>query len=357
MTYSKWIKTLFVTLFIFSSFIVGVNYTIDPLQQYRISSFYPIYFEINKQRYLNAGLAKNYDYDSIVLGTSHTENFIISEIRNTLEFKKPIKLCISGGSAKEQSVTLQTAIVNNKNIKNIIWGLDIFSFKGKETRVNYGKKSFPMYLYDQNILNDYRYLLSFETVIKSFDALWYPHIKSQNNPKFDYNRMYEWQNQKLFTLNNVLKSWKKIMKYYDSCEKNEYTLEAFKSSFNFNFLNIIKDNPQINFKIFFPPYSILHFKVLEKEEMLKDIFEFKKYIFKSIGNLSNVKIYDFQIEKNITHNLHNYKDLTHYNQKINTLILEQIKENNYLLTKKNINESIENLKEQIENYDLNESYN
>lgn len=356
MAYITWIKTLFITLLISSAFIMSINYIIDPMQQYRISSFYPIDFTIKKQRYLNAGLAKNYDYDSIVLGTSHIANFSIPEIQNTLDFKKPIKLCIFGGSAREQSVTLQTAIKNNKNLKNIIWGLDISSFKGKTTRVNYGKRSFPMYLYDQNILNDYRYLFSFETLKKSSNALWYPYI-SQKKPKFNYNRMYEWKNEKKFTLNNVLKSWKKAKKNYHKRDKKKFTtIENFKSSFNFNFLNIIKNNPQINFKIFLPPYSILKFKVLDND-LFDDRIKFKKYIFNSIGYLPNVKIYDFQMERNITHNLYNYKDLSHYHQKINTWMIKQIKENNYLLTKENINESIENLREQIKNYDLNESYN
>ncbi len=353
MTYSKWIKTLFITLFIFFLFIVGVNYTIDPMQQYRISSFYPIHFKSSKQRYLNAGLAKNYDYDSIVLGTSHTKNFLISDIQNSLKFKKPIKLTISGGSAREQSITLQTAIENNKNIKNVLWGLDLFSFKGISTRERHGEGTFPMYLYDQNIFNDYKYLVSFNTIENSFKALSYPYRKSKRS-KFDYNRMYCSEHKKDFTFNNIIKGWKKSKEKYSKSDKKVYSFENFKNSFNFNFLNIIKDNPQINYKIYFPPYSILKFKVLG-DEVFKNTIKFKKYIFHSIGHLPNVKIYDFQIEKKITHDLYNYKDLSHYDQKINIFILEQIKENNYLLTKENINENIEKLKKQVENYKLNKS--
>ena len=74
---------------------------------------------------------------------------------------------------------------------------------------------------------------------------------------------------------------------------------------------------------------------------------------KRLSEFSNVAIYDFQSAIEITTNLNNYKDFTHYHQNINNWMIEQIKENNYLVTKDNIDEHLENLRKQIKEYDLN----
>ena len=163
---TKWIKIFFGLSLIGVLFVGGVNYIVDPFQQYRVKTFYPIAF--TNQRYQNAGLSKNFEYDSLILGTSMTENFILDEVEKKLNFNKLIKLSVSGGSAKEQSTTLKTAIENNDNLKNVLWGLDIFAFIGEPDMLRYGINSFPFYLYDDYITNDYKYLFSTDTLKESF---------------------------------------------------------------------------------------------------------------------------------------------------------------------------------------------
>ena len=351
MSSKKFLKVVFALLVFGILSIGGVNYIVDPFQQYRVKTFYPIAF--TNQRYQNAGLSKNFEYDSLILGTSMTENFILDEVEKKLNFNKLIKLSVSGGSAKEQSTTLKTAIENNDNLKNVLWGLDIFAFIGEPDRLRNGLDSFPFYLYDKNILNDNKYLLSTDTLKESFKAIIRPLVR-KDEFLYNYNIMYQWQHkyEKEFSLEYIIKAWKN-RETFINYEKEKQGIFYLKNSFEINFLNLIQDNPKINFKIFFPPYSILHFKIYEEINQVKDILEFKRYIYDNLLMFNNVEIYDFQSEKTITHNLGNYKDLSHYHQKINTWMIEEIKENNYLVTKDNIDEHLENLRKQIEEYDLN----
>lgn len=349
MTYQDWIKAVFISFFIASLSLIGVNYIVDPMQQYRISSFYPIYFEPTKARHLNAGLAKNYNYNSIVLGTSHTANFIISEVESNLDFNQTIKLCINGGSAKEQSITLQAVIDNNKKLESVLWGVDILSFSGSPTRGIGENGSFPMYLYDKEIFNDYKYLYSVDTFMHSLKALFYPIIKHKNDPWFKLNHMYQWQHKrkKQFTISRVLRVYKMRKNEYSNRDKKQYSFAYLKKSFDENFLNAIKNNPQIHFKIFFPPYSLLHFKLSEENKMLSDVTDFKRYFVKKLSALPNVTLYDFQIANHITSNLHNYKDPSHYHQKINSWMLEEMSKGRYVVSDENIDENIKILKEQV----------
>jgi len=326
----KFIGLMALFSFLITVFIGLINYIVDPFQQYRVNTFYPISYDGDKQRYKNGGFAKNFSYDSLILGTSMTENFILDEVEEKLNFKKVIKLSLSGGSAKEQSITLQTAINNNKNLKNILWGLDTFIFVGKPDNLSYGEDSFPFYLYDSNKLNDYKYLLSINTLKESWQAVLNPYLISKNRLIYEKNKMYQWQHnfQNSFTQENVQNAWENREEFLDF-ESDKQTFTYMKNSFDKNFLEIIKNNPQIHFKIFFPPYSFLTFKVFEERNQITDVINFKEYVSSSLLDCKNVDIYDFQTANEITTNLSNYKDLTHYHQKINSWILQQMKENKY----------------------------
>ena len=351
MTNKLWIKNIFVYI-IFIIFSIGLfNFIIDPFHQYRVKTFYPISYVSKLERYINPGFAKNYDYDSVILGSSTSENFIISNVTKFLGFKKPIKLCISGTSAYEESLILETAL-RHKAIKNVLYGLDTFLFWGNPKRVRHGKETFPFYLYDNNLINDYQYIFSIDTTIKSIQILTSMWLDDFNSVKYNYNKMYSWQDtvpKNHFSIKHITKEWENRDKSDLTYQPNN-TFSFYKKSFDFNFLKLIKKYPSTNFIIYFPPYSILEFKYEQESGLFLERLKFKKYIFEVTKKLPNVKIYDFQIAKEITHNLSNYHDLDHYHQKINKWILEQIKANHYLATPKNIDLYLKMLRQQVNSY-------
>lgn len=326
------------------------NYVVDPFQQYRVKTFYPIVFF--DERYQNGGFIKNFDYDSIILGTSMTENFLLKETEKELNFSKLIKLSLTGGSASEQKIILESAIKTGK-VKNILWGLDTFSFIDKYYNMN---KYMPLYLYDNNILNDCKYLFSLDTTRKSVEAIFRIFKEPKDSLSLNYNNMYQWQHkyEHKFTLAEIKKSWKNRNVNFIKKNIEDQSFKNLKINFDFTFLSIIKNNPQINFKIFFPPYSVLTFKVLEERSILEETLKFKEYLYNIFIKLDNVELYDFQIERNITHDLNNYKDLSHYHQKINTWIIKEISNNKYLIDKNNLNKNIDILRKQVKNYDMNQ---
>ena len=93
-------------------------------------------------------------------------------------------------------------------------------------------------------------------------------------------------------------------------------------------------------------------KKLKIENQLKNYLLLKKHIFESTKQLTNVEIYDFQIAKNVTHNLDNYMDNNHYSNLINTWIIKQIKNKNYLVDEGNISTYLNLMREQVDEYDL-----
>lgn len=347
----KWIKTYLlisvVIVLLFSIF----NFAIDPLQQYRKASFYSLTFE--NELYLNPGLAKTYDYDSVITGSSMVENFILSNTSKILKFNKPIKLCIHGATGYEIKMILERAF-KHKEIKNILFGLDLFSYSGEIKAFRNGEKYFPYYLYSNNILDKYKYLVNLDTTKKAIST----YIKSlkykENNPILSYDRMYEWQyrHKKEFGHFDWSKEWVSI---YKVSKSGKHKVSNFITSFDYNFLPFIKEQKDTSFTIFYPPYSILAYKRLKQQGKLNAYFKFKMYLASLVEIYPNLKLYDFQVAKEITHDLDNYKDMTHYHQKVNKWMLEQIRDDNYLVTTKNIDKYLQDFEEQIKNYDLNKT--
>jgi len=346
MKYRKNIRLLILITIIILLTISSINFIIDPFQQYRKATFYKTIFM--KPFYLNAGLIKNYNYDSIIIGSSMTENFIISEVNNILGYRSTIKLPISKGNIVELYTILNSAI-KSKKVNNVLYGLDIFSLKDASNRL-------PTYLYDYNILNDYLYLFSIDTLKRSFFYPFLQYTIPKTHPRLNYNLMFQWQHSVPKSDFNSTKVLSSFAKNNIDLDKNidEKQLEKERITNVVKYLiPLVKNNPNINYTFLYPPYSILLYKRMKNIKRLDGFISTKKEIFKLISKYKNVRIYDFQIAKDITYNLNNYKDITHYHQKINTWMLKQIHDNNYLVNSNNIDEYTKRLKVQVDEYIIN----
>ena len=341
-----WFTFIAVTLLFVSVF----NDVVDPFQQYRKATLYPMLFKKN-QRYINPGLAKTYDYESIIIGSSMTENFLIDKVEKILSFKKAIKFCISGGTAHEEYQTLSTAFRHRK-INKVLYGLDIYAFRGTPDRDRHGVH-LPIYLYDDNIFNDYHYLLNIDTFKNSLQALAEPYW-NKNNILYDYNHMWQWQHEftHAFGTEKVLKKWLASHGSSKKFQKDLWATDKLELSFNKNLLSLIQAHPETEFILFYPPYSVLTFHDWQKEGVLKSSIAFKRYIFDKIKRFDNVKLYDFQVAKEIITNLDNYRDYSHYHQKINTWMLEEMAQDHYRVREDNVDDYGKKLLEITEEYEI-----
>lgn len=344
MNVKKWSIYFMMNIIIFICAIICFNYIIDPYQHYRKATIYSFDYSIN-QRYLNPGLAKNYNFNSIIIGTSMTENFTLNKTRNLMN--NPIKLSIAGGKSYEFKQVLDIAFSKNKRIETILLGLDVYSFLNDKEYYNP-----PFYLYDNNLFNDYKYLFNLDTLKSSFKVLF--SIKNDKNKiEENYNHMFEWQinYQKKFNLNNLISNWNdRDIKF--NHKKSSWDLKQLENNFDNDLYQLIVKHKNTKFIIFFPPYSILTYKDWQEKESLDTILKFKESIYSKLVFLENVYLYDFQIAKDVTHNLNNYKDITHYSQNINYWIIDQIYNSKFLLNSHNINYVERNFREQINQYQI-----
>ncbi|PKM77576.1 MAG: hypothetical protein CVU90_06930 [Firmicutes bacterium HGW-Firmicutes-15] len=348
-------KSLAIT-FILLYLVAGLNFLVDPLQFYRQAALYRPAFSI-EQRYQNPGLVRNYSYDTIIIGSSMTENFVPAYVNKKLGVKS-LKLSMSGASTREENLIVQLAL-NTGKVKNVLWGLDYESLKGLNDRVTNEDVSFPYYLYDQNDYNDLPYLLSISTLKSSAMALRnnYQQLPIAN-PDLDY--LNNWNSSSKFGRDGLMKMWqdeqtkkKTGVKIYD---KMDGSFAAMQASFDQNILPLIKDNPEVNFVIYYPPYSILrHRSIFEEDpQLIYSELQMKRYIYTQLNNYTNIRIYDFQGDKSLNTRLDKYKDYSHHSQEFNEIIIDSIarKDKRYLVTPWNMETMLYDLKTQVETIDI-----
>lgn len=289
--------------------------------------------EITDERYQNPGILKNFDYNTIITGSSMTENFRVSWFND--EETKTVKVPYSGAYSKDINNVFKMAFATH-DIKTVYYGIDIFqifNISASKTR-----SALPEYLYDNNIFNDVEYVFNKDIFYK------YTLPNIIDNEKQDNDLAYNWNERFKFGKEYVLKDYEKISPSKQM--PSDYYLQNYSQNMA-NITEYIEKYPNTKFVIFFPPYSILYY-----EDKIDATIETTEKVVKDLLEYDNVELYYFPNEKSIITNLENYKDYTHYSEKINYYMYEcMCKTGKHKITKQNYEEEINKLYDIISQYD------
>lgn len=298
--------------------IIGIfNYVIDAQQQIR----YNENWVAGEQRVINNGIARNYNYDTVIIGSSTSEN-ILKEDVDKLFNSNSVNLSLSGSTALEHR-NLLNLVIKKKNVKRIIYGLDYFNYNREGVTIkiiDYGKNNIELLKYIFNITT---LKTNLKIIVKNFMKRnmknWiYNHSYWGKGFKFSEENLLTFDSNTQFGAQN-LGTMKEI--------KAGYKYEILKYNFD-EFLKIVEKNKNIKYIIYLPPYSSLYWYFLEKYDTLKEVLKFKKYIYEKVKEYDNVCIYDFQDRVDIVNNLNNYKDSVHFSDLISKKIIGEIKSSN-----------------------------
>ena len=335
---------------LFALAVILSAFVIDPLQFYHKPWFHkPVY--LTEQRYQNPGLARNYDYETIIIGTSMTENFFPSVVEEAIG-GKTVKLSLRGSLADEQHRIAKVALGTGKP-KTVLWGLDHFALRtdGLEDQEGASDYAFPHYLYDDDILNDYRYWFNYYPYLEMAKGLVRQIVTGRTE---DLEHLYNWNDRFVFGEDVTVRHFRTKMAEYAAFAgtKREGPIEAEQASFRKNVLSLIESHPDVKFLIYYPPYSILR-HVFWREtnpERYERQLAMKEWMFAEFSRYPNVEVYDFQTEAEWTFNLDYYKDMSHHHQDINTRIAQAIgrRDPKYLVTADNVRNFVQELRLQTD---------
>ena len=294
----KWSITFLSVVFFLIVGLGAVTVVIDPYFHYH-APLDSLEYLIDDERYQNDGIMKHFKYDAILTGTSMTENFKTSEF-DRLFHVNSIKVPFSGASYKEVNENLERAVEANPDIQLIIRGIDYNALEDSKDSIRYPTEFYPVYLYDNKLYNDVKYILNKSILFNStLYVLEYTNAGNKTT-NLDYQKLQEHLQQ--------------------------------------NIIQLVKQNPQIDFYLFFTPYSIYYWDSLNQSGMLKRQLKLEKEAIEALLPYDNLYLFSFFDEFNMICDLNNYRDIVHYGEHINSQILSWMRNKEHLLTEKNYQE-------------------
>ena len=331
-------------------FCVGfINYIIDPFYNYHgpMKGTKPV---IYGEMYQNKGMAKYFEYDSLVTGTSMTEGFLASWFSEKFDCNA-IKLPYAGGHMKDFDMLFETVFESKENVKNIFFGLDLYTLNSEPDTTRF---EYPKYQISSNIFDDVEYLLN-NDILANYSLKTYMVGKSPDY-NFDMDNIYVWEDISTYGKDVALSNYVRPDIKIDVVEK-EVTENIYLEKNLEVLCSYIENNPDTNFYVFYPPYSILYWDYMTRIKENNMQFYILEQASEKLLSYDNVQLYGFVTNKEIITNLDNYKDYTHYKQSINKYMVDCMGTDENRLTKENYKKVFEDFKNFVENYDYDSIFN
>jgi hypothetical protein len=339
----------------------ALNFAVDPLQLFRPARFYPAIYSADG-RMQNAGLIRSQDFDTVFMGTSLAVHFRQSDIDRYLGVRS-VKLATAGSTSVEQTFMLSAAL--HRRPKLIIWAMDEWIFRNAQDVDS--EAYMPADLYRMNAKGVLGYLFSLDTARES---LWIllrfikplatvahglaaaQYLKFFQNEANEINTLPVSADLSTFYNSSKIRAAYVYNLKHPSEISAQYNYEAMVRNFERDAIGLIEQSPGVQFRIFFPPYSILQFVAMSEiaPDTLQLVYKFSAYVIDRLLSLPNVTVYDFRDAQELTHDLNNYLDLVHYSPVVDRQVLSDLAAGNHAVSRDAPLASIKRLQSQVEAY-------
>lgn len=336
MAAKRWCLLCAILLALFALMLVLTVVVVDPFEIYHRALFYIPPYSSGTQTYSNAGVARNFHYDSVIIGSSVTENCTPSVYDAALGGRF-VKLCMNGGLSRDHARMMEAAF-GSHSIARVVYGLDLFAYSQYYTNQ---KAPFPEYLYDDNLLNDVSYWFNksvfFTHIPAALSSLGVP------DEDDDRDRMYYWSPPDM-PGRDTLFAQVNLADPLPEQPVEAYLLDFARDCAENNLLPYIRAHRETTFDIFFPPYSLLYWADQARGGRFEACLAQKKILENLLLGEANVRLHDFQLAPWVS-DYTLYYDLIHYTSEVNDAMAEAMRTGAYLVADgAQIDEGIEALR-------------
>ncbi len=295
--------------------------------------------------YQAPGVARNFEYDSAILGTSMTENFRTDWFRDEMGLNT-VKLSYSGARTDDLDALLQQVFRSDNEVKTIFMDLNGYQLEVPSDSA-YAQR--PEYLYDSNLFNDLEYVCNVDTLATCMGAVAATIMGRADN----MDSAYTWDDSDKFGKDNVMLAAAAAREVYEQEVIDEAQRAYYRENGMKNLENVgkhIEAHPETTFVIMYPPYSIMYWGSMtaDKRDVMLELFEMS---FDFFGEMSNVEMYFFMDDYETITNLDIYRDLGHYNGDINYRMFQDLSVGQYKVDKEEAHSRLDELRKYVEAYD------
>ena len=329
----------------------GMTAVIDPFFHYHKplkQLDYPL--ERGRERYLNNGIIRNFDYDAAITGTSMMQNFKTSQF-DDLFGTHSVKVTLTGDTYWAIEEEVRAIFQNKSDIKCIFRCLDYSKIFDDKSHYNYD--NVPTYLCDDNIWNDVQYLFNKDVFIDNTLSVIKYTLNKQKTPDMDHYS--SWAADYPIGKDHVLQKYRVPRKDTPQKKFSEKNAVLVRHNVEDNVLDMVKAHPETTFYFYTPPYSAAWWYTQKCSGNLERYLQAEKLQAEMLLEYDNVKLFSFSDFFDVTCNLDNYKDDTHYSDKISDEIIHWIHDGKGLMTRENYGSRIQKMLDYYLDYDYSRS--
>ncbi len=282
-------------------------------------------YQVDNQLSQNPGMAKHMEYDSVLLGSSMTVNFNTNWFEELMGLKT-LKLSYSAAYPRDQANIMEIIFDSDHEVKKVFLGIDVITYTGGVEETKY---PIPEYLYDDKLLNDISYVFNKDVLLNYI-------LRPIADPEpTDLATMYaSWWTEEYYSQDWVLLNYYEPEQVEKETPADDY-IPRTALNLDKNICPFIEENPETEFVIFFPPYSILFWNNVLRENHLEATIEEYRYIAERLNAYDNVEMYFFPDREDIVLDLNNYADYSHYHPDFNRFMAECFVDGTGLIAKEN----------------------
>lgn len=286
---------------------------IDPFFHYH-KPLFGLKAVLNEKEYQCIGTIRNFDYDAMIVGSSVAENYNNSWFDERFGCKS-IKAIRSYGATSDLCYFVDEGFKNHE-LKYVFYNLDPSSLMS-QPGTTFEETGCPMYLYDNNPLNDVEYLFNKDVLFERI-----PYMLAQSYlMDYDEGTSYNWGQWKVFDLAMCTGVYLRHPRIAPMNDIHKYDQEL---DFNLEKIGkMVSSHPDTVFYIFFPPYSMLWWDNIYREGDTEFYLYGMERAINTLSEYDNVRFYYFMNDRDVITNLEsNYLDTLHFSPDINYYICE-----------------------------------
>ena len=281
-------------------------FLLDPFEHYRESRILPLY---DQESYNNPGVARSYEYDAVILGTSMVEMSrpsVVDEAFGVSCVKLPMR-----GSHTAQMGWQLSHVLMRRPLSLAILAVDAYSLMGPVD----DREEIVDYLWNDSAWDDVRYLLNRDVLFVRLPRLLRNRGRSLEGKR---DAMYQWVDV-VFSEESVLSSVT-FSKQKEPVPAEE-RLTRSTANLRENLIPSIAAHPETRFLVYMPPYSAAYWYQVMRGGLMEQQFRSRRRVCELLLSYPNVEIYDFSSRTDWIENLDNYFDFSHHSTEISDALM------------------------------------
>ena len=315
----RWCRGFLAALALLLAAAAATVYLCDPAFYYRLPpEGEAVFFN---ERCQSAGLIRNVPADTVVLGTSLTNNMRKSSIEAAFG-GRGLRIVLPDGYLSEFDQAVD-AIFRCQSPERVVFGLDPNILIRDESGLS---GTMPGYLYDANPVNDLQYLLNKDMLYYSI----YTRLAVGWGKAQTLDEGFTWQTGIWWNHMTALENYTRP----DPADA-PLPADSFRENAAANAAVIAawaREHPETEFDVFFPPYSMLAWDRYQRQGKTEAVISAMIQTCETLLPLGNVRIHAPALDRDIVEQLDNYADHIHYSPDTADTVLREIAAGTYELT-------------------------